>query len=206
VDDDGRALGARAALRLGASGARALARGDAGPAVTLLEQAVALVPADDPGRRELTVKLGIALAETGQLTRVDAMLRDRVGGRQGGPFVVFHDRTGTQHVVGLEGPITIGRRPDNDVALTWDEEVSRRHARIEAWAGGWMVVDTDSRNGSYRNGERIPERSPLRDGDVLRFGDTAVWFRVPAGAGTPSAVPPGGGQLTMEPPRRGGGG
>ena len=45
-----------------------------------------------------------------------------------------------------------------------------------------MLVDDDSRNGSYLNGERVTEQSPLSDGDVLRFGDTVVLFRAP-GAG-----------------------
>jgi pSer/pThr/pTyr-binding forkhead associated (FHA) protein len=42
-----------------------------------------------------------------------------------------------------------------------------------------MLVDDGSRNGSYCNGERIVGQRPLRDGDVLRFGDTVVLFRAP---------------------------
>ena len=63
LDERGRELGARAARRLGSSGGRALARGDTGAAVSLLERAVLLLGADDPARRELTIKLSIALAE-----------------------------------------------------------------------------------------------------------------------------------------------
>ncbi len=166
VDDQGRELGARGARRLGSSGARALARGEVQPAVNLLERAVSLLDADDPQRRELTRLLGLAFAETGRLSRPAAS-------------VVFHDAAGAQHVVELEGTASIGRRLDNDVALAWDEEVSRRHARIVSDADGWALVDDDSRNGSYRNGARITGRSPLRDGDVLRFGDTVVLFRAP---------------------------
>src|SRR3712207_8644622 len=45
----------------------------------------------------LTIKLGIALAETGQLTRVDALLRDRLDTEgRGSPFVVFHEPSGKQ--------------------------------------------------------------------------------------------------------------
>ena len=44
---------------------------------------------------------------------------------------------------------------------------------------GWTVVDEGSRNGSYLNGQRVSAQHPLREGDVLRFGDTVVLFRAP---------------------------
>jgi class 3 adenylate cyclase len=183
VDDQGRAIAARAASRLGSSGARALARGDIRPAVNLLERAVSLLPDDEPARRDLTVKLGIALAETGQLSRADAILADRIQAeREGSAFVVFHDANGKQHVVSLSddrSAISVGRRPDNDIELSWDNEVSRAHARLLRGTEGWLLVDDASRNGSYLNGEPVTEQRPLRDGDVLRFGDTVVLFRAP---------------------------
>ena len=151
--------------------------------MSLLERAVSLLAADDPARPDLTLKLGIALAETGQLSRADALLHDRIEAeRRGRSFVVFHDGTGKRHVVDLgeeEPTITVGRRADNHVALSWDNDVSRRHAELRRVPGGWTLVDEESRNGSYRNGERITGASPLRDGDVLRFGDTIVLFRSP---------------------------
>jgi hypothetical protein len=183
VDDRGRELAGRAASRLGSSGRRALARGDIPPAVNLLERAVSLLAEDDPARRDLTLKLGIALAETGQMSRADALLHDRIEAEQRGrSFVVFHDGTGKRHVVDLgaeEPSVTIGRRIENRVALSWDNDVSRRHAELRRLAGGWMLVDEGSRNGSYCNGERIAGQRRLRDGDVLRFGDTVVLFRAP---------------------------
>jgi len=204
LDEPGRELGARAARRLGVSGGRALARGDVRPAISLLERAVSLLDADDPGRRELTSKLGIALAETGQLTRVDGLLRDGLETeRRGGAFVVFHDMGGSQHLVNLGQTLTIGRRADNDVALAWDDEVSRRHAHIVGAAEGWALVDDESRNGSFLNGVRITETSPLRDGDVLRFGDTVVLFRAPVAEPATGAVSLDPGQPTHLPRRTG---
>jgi pSer/pThr/pTyr-binding forkhead associated (FHA) protein len=129
------------------------------------------------------VKLGIALAETGQLSRADAILADRIKSERGSSaFVVFHDAGGKQHVVSLaddRSAVSVGRRPDNDVELSWDNEVSRAHARLLRGQEGWLLVDDDSRNGSYLNGEPVTEQRPLRDGDVLRFGDTVVLFRAP---------------------------
>jgi class 3 adenylate cyclase len=186
LDEPGRELAARAARRLGSSGGRALARGDTRAAVGLLERAVLLLDADDPARRELTIKLSIALADAGQLTRVDALLRERVEAeRCRGAVVVFHDQTGRQRVVHLGQRLRIGRLPDNDVALVWDDEVSRRHAHITRTAEGWVLVDDSSRNGSYLNGERVTDQSALNDGDVLRFGDTVVLFRAPGDAAGP---------------------
>jgi class 3 adenylate cyclase len=182
IEDRGRELAVRAAGRLGSSGARALARGDIRPAVSLLERAVSLLPDDDPARRDLSVKLGIALAETGDLSRADALLADRIQAeRRGSAFVVFHDGSGKQRVVSLaeeRSPVTIGRRADNDIVLSWDQEVSRRHAHLLHTESCWMLVDDESRNGSYLNGERVEQRS-VRDGDVFRFGDTVVLFRAP---------------------------
>jgi class 3 adenylate cyclase len=183
VDERARELARRASARLGASGARALARGDIRPAVGLLERAVSLLPEDSPTRHDLTVKLGIALAETGDVSRAGALLADRIQAeRRGRSFVAFHDGGGRQQAVTLEdesSPITIGRRPDNDIALSWDSEVSRRHAHLLRTEAGWTLVDDDSRNGSYVNGEHLTEQRSLRDGDVLRFGDTVVLFRAP---------------------------
>ena len=183
IDERGRELAERASGRLGASGARALARGDILPAVSLLERAVSILPEDHPARRDLSVKLGIALAETGDLSRADALLADRIQAeRRGRAFVAFHDGAGKQHLVTLDdehSPITIGRRPDNDIVLSWDGEVSRRHAHLLRAEEGWALVDDESRNGSHLNGERVTEQRSLRDGDVFRFGDTVVLFRAP---------------------------
>jgi hypothetical protein len=107
--------------------------------------------------------------------------------RRGAPFLVFRDDDGRQHIVALDGaqaPLTVGRQPSSDVALTWDDEVSRTHADIERIGDVWTVVDDGrSRNGSYVNGERVHGRRPLRHGDVLAFGRTLLTFVAPHAAG-----------------------
>ena len=95
-DERGRLLAARAAARLGASGRRALAREDIGPAVRLLERALALTPEDDPGRRDLSLKLGLALAEAGELSRADALLDDRLRDERRGPWPVIEAMPSTR--------------------------------------------------------------------------------------------------------------
>lgn len=104
--------------------------------------------------------------------------------RNGTPFLVYQDSEGGQALVGLEGrgpQVTIGRRADNDVALMWDPEVSRLHARLELFGAEWTLVDEGlSRNGSFVNGERITGRRRLKDGDRLCFGVTSLVYRSPS--------------------------
>ena len=103
--------------------------------------------------------------------------------RRGEPFLLFRDGDGAQVIVTLAAMVTVGRRPERDVALTWDSEVSRLHAQLEPVGPDWTVVDDGlSRNGTFVNGERVSGRRRLRDGDRLVFGETPVTFRAPADA------------------------
>jgi pSer/pThr/pTyr-binding forkhead associated (FHA) protein len=113
-----------------------------------------------------------------------AELRERIEAeRRGDPFLVFRDGDGVQRLVVLDparGRATVGRSGGNDVALEWDTEVSRLHAELERLGDEWTVADDGlSRNGSFVNGQRISGRHRLRDGDMLRVGQTAIAYRVP---------------------------
>jgi pSer/pThr/pTyr-binding forkhead associated (FHA) protein len=103
--------------------------------------------------------------------------------REGDPFLILRDDAGTQRIEVLEGAagrVSIGRSPGNDVALSWDEEVSRLHAELERLGDEWILSDEGlSRNGTFVNGRRIDGRRRLRDGDVLRIGRTTLAFRLP---------------------------
>ena len=103
--------------------------------------------------------------------------------RDGDPFLVFRDDSGSQRIETLDGRagrVSIGRSPGNDIALTWDSEVSRLHVELDRIGDEWIVSDEGlSRNGSFVNGERVDGRRRLRDGDVLRIGRTALAFRIP---------------------------
>jgi pSer/pThr/pTyr-binding forkhead associated (FHA) protein len=93
--------------------------------------------------------------------------------------------------------LTVGRRPESDVALGWDVEVSRAHALLEQVGEQWTLVDDGlSSNGSFVNGQRVVGRQRLRQGDRLCFGNTQLVFRDPGPAEseatrreTPSAMP-----------------
>ena len=70
----------------------------------------------------------------------------------------------------------------NDVGGA-DKGVSRRHARIIRRDGSLHVIDLDSSNGTFLNGQRLVADQPriLRDGDELRLGHLVikVEFRSP---------------------------
>jgi hypothetical protein len=76
----------------------------------------------------------------------------------------------------------IGRSPDTDLRVD-SPKISRQHAEIIFEAERYFLVDLNSRNGTFLNGERIVEKKRLlKDGDeiqlstelVLRFGDPAM--------------------------------
>jgi hypothetical protein len=64
--------------------------------------------------------------------------------------------------------LLVGRDDACDVVLA-DPTVSRRHARLLFRAGGWIVQDLESTNGTILNGRPIG-RSELRPGDRLILG------------------------------------
>jgi FHA domain len=121
---------------------------------------------------------------TGPHASTPAELKERLDAeRRGAPFLLYRDDAGRQRIVELDrdaAHVTVGRRPENDVALPWDAEVSRVHAQLEPVGREWSLIDDGiSRNGSYVNGERLARRRLLRDGDRLCFGETPVLFRAP---------------------------
>ena len=70
---------------------------------------------------------------------------------------------------------TIGRDSANPLAMS-DPSLSRTHCALVREAGGWVVRDLGSFNGTFVNGEQIAERL-INDGDRLTIGDTELLFR-----------------------------
>jgi FHA domain len=101
--------------------------------------------------------------------------------RAGQPFLLYRGADERQQLFFLAPGLThvsVGRRQSADVALDWDEQVSRLHARFERIDDDWTVVDDGlSTNGTFVNGERLSGRRRLIDGDTLRFGATTMTFR-----------------------------
>jgi len=97
-------------------------------------------------------------------------------GESGAEIVVSRPDGSPAVSVALSGErVTVGRLPGiNEIVLAPDPEllVTRAgHLALEREGGLWFVVDGGSVNGTYlRRGdtfERVSERTPLRDGDVI---------------------------------------
>jgi hypothetical protein len=66
--------------------------------------------------------------------------------------------------------IFIGREFSNEIVIN-DAEISRRHARLTAQTGGFVLDDMGSTNGTFVNGQRLLGPHLLRPGEVISFGD-----------------------------------
>jgi len=113
-----------------------------------------------------------------------AELKDRLEAeRRGTPFLVYRDGGGNQRLVDLATAppqLTVGRRPSNDIPLSWDVGVSRVHAILERVGDAWTLVDDGlSRHGSFVNGNRRTGQCRLAHGDLLRFGETTMLYCAP---------------------------
>jgi hypothetical protein len=102
-----------------------------------------------------------------------------------GPYLESTATPGSQGRLHLKPDgVTIGQTSENDLVITQDlpgwETVSRRHARIYAQAGRWIVEDLDSMNGIYVNGRRTG-RNLLRDGWRLGVGGVEFVFHASTG-------------------------
>ncbi len=95
-----------------------------------------------------------------------------------GPRLIVRRDGGAQdEVVLAKSQTTIGRLATNDIRLE-DGAVSSRHALLVARAGVFEIVDQNSTNGTYLNGERCA-RGILHDGDVIRIGRYELVFVAP---------------------------
>jgi pSer/pThr/pTyr-binding forkhead associated (FHA) protein len=74
----------------------------------------------------------------------------------------------------LEGSVSIGRSPENDIALA-DHNVSRTHARVSFQQGSWRIEDLDSANGIIFGGELVVSKT-LTLGDSFQIGESILTF------------------------------
>jgi pSer/pThr/pTyr-binding forkhead associated (FHA) protein len=106
--------------------------------------------------------------------------------------LMFENRLVKEVPVGSR-PVTIGRAPDNDLAVD-NLAVSNYHAKIYYEAGRMVIEDLDSLNGTFVNDLRV-ERATLHDGDKVHVGkhtikvDTSGDAPVPWETGRKAAAP-----------------
>ena len=116
----------------------------------------------------------------------------------------FLVRAGTlkgQRLIVKTPVVNIGRADYNDIVLP-DESVSTTHAKLQRREGVWVLVDLDSTNGTFVDGDPVKGESALAPGATVRFGDVSAVFEPTDDA---AGVAKGGGTrmmevLTMSPP------
>lgn len=87
-------------------------------------------------------------------------------------LIMINGRTvGRMHKLS-SGTSYLGRSPDVEVLID-DEGVSRRHACIEVDAEGYVLVDNESTNGIFVNGDKV-QRHLLQDGDKVQIGSNTI--------------------------------
>jgi hypothetical protein len=97
---------------------------------------------------------------------------------------------GGKHHFALDRPLTrLGRRLDNDLVLD-DPGVSREHAQIRWRFGRFVVIDLNSRGGTFVNGEAVDE-SVLTAGDVIRLSKVSLIYGEGRGTRPRRASPDG---------------
>ena len=77
----------------------------------------------------------------------------------------------------LEAETRLGRGSGNDVALS-DPKASRRHSQITRHGSQYVLVDLGSSNGTFVNNRRIEGAYVLKDGDVIKLGETEIVIRL----------------------------
>lgn len=97
------------------------------------------------------------------------------GGVDGSRLVVVAgELAGYSIDVPEQGSVTIGRAEQADATLAL-EGLSRVHARLQATPAGVVLLDLDSRNGTFVNGERVAQRV-LVDGDRVQLAAIELTF------------------------------
>jgi pSer/pThr/pTyr-binding forkhead associated (FHA) protein len=75
-------------------------------------------------------------------------------------------------IIPLDRPVfTIGRLGGNNLIIS-SHAVSRNHARITVEADGLYITDLESKNGIGINGSIHRGRNLIREGDVIRLGES----------------------------------
>ena len=115
----------------------------------------------------------------------------------GAPLASFLVRGGAlkgQRLTVKTPVVNIGRADYNDLVFP-DESVSTTHAKLQRREGVWVLVDLDSTNGTFVDGEQIKGEAPLAPGSNVRFGEIATVFEP---TDESAGVAKGGGTRVME--------
>jgi hypothetical protein len=86
-------------------------------------------------------------------------------------LIYYDDEAERQEVEVTTSRFAIGRHDDNDFIID-DSNLSRRHALIENYDGGYFLSDCASQNGTTLNGKPVSGLAQINNGDVIKLGDS----------------------------------
>ncbi len=89
-------------------------------------------------------------------------------------LTISHNNKPVDEYILRQEIVTIGRGGENDIQLI-DTTVSQRHAQFLVSADSLFIIDMDSTNGTYVNGQRIT-RHRLKNGDQVMIGQHQLSF------------------------------
>ena len=139
------------------------------PAVTVLDEPAVEVSAHDAPTMFMAAPPAPAAAPpAAPAVPVPFLLRVVAGSRKGVEVEV------------TTGEATLGRAVDCTIAFE-ERDISRKHAKVESTAEGFLITDTNSTMGVWV-GKKDVKSYLLRPGERVRLGDTVTIEVVPVGA------------------------
>jgi len=82
-----------------------------------------------------------------------------------------------RYAVRANQPLSVGRARDNDIQISRDTRVSRRHCRIFADRGAVWIEDLNSSNGTLVNSEPVTRCQLLGEEEIQVGGLRLVFHR-----------------------------
>ena len=119
----------------------------------------------------LTVEiLSNSSLKTGSI-EVDGLFEENKGGFPPGSLI---NENGERLII-TEQKLSIGRDTKSTMQVV-DVEVSRNHAEIRLLNTSFVLIDLQSTNGTYVNGQRVQEHT-LQNFDQIKIGSTILLFQ-----------------------------
>ncbi len=95
-------------------------------------------------------------------------------------YLKLTDTTGQQVAESSGAALQFGRDPDSSVVVRGEAArvASVHHAELRLENGAWFLADLSSKNGTFLNGKRVSTPAAVKQGDVIRLGESGPEYRV----------------------------
>lgn len=90
------------------------------------------------------------------------------------PKLVHNPGQPDEQVFDIVDSVLIGRERECGICIV-HKSLSRHHARIERDGDRWVLIDLQSKNGSFVDGTKV-DRRELRDGHIVELGEAVLAF------------------------------